>query len=124
MNAHSVLCNMASRMNWRTEETDKFIELLCETKAKGKDISFSKLREQMKAHGYPARSDQQLKNHYDGWGRKIKVLDQLLSLTGVGWDPVKELPVVDDERWEEIVAVRMLYIYLMSLQCISLCLDS
>ena len=99
---------MASRMNWKAEETDKFIELLCETKAKGKDTCYSTIKEQMKAHGYPARSDQQMKNHYDGWGRKIKVLDHFLSLTGVGWDPVKQLPIVDDERWQEIVEVRML----------------
>ncbi|KAJ8422708.1 hypothetical protein Cgig2_002692 [Carnegiea gigantea] len=93
----------ASRMNWKAKETDKFIELFCEMKAKGKDTSYSKIREQMKSHGYPGRSDQQMKNHYDGWGRKIKVLDLLLSLTGVGWDPIKQLPIVDDERWKEIV---------------------
>lgn len=110
VNDHSVLSIMAtaSRMNWKAEETDKFIELFCEMKAKGKDTSYSKIREQMKSHGYPGRSDQQMKNHYDGWGRKIKVLDLLLSLTGVGWDPVKQLPIVDDERWKEIVEVRML----------------
>ncbi|KAJ8441582.1 hypothetical protein Cgig2_023146 [Carnegiea gigantea] len=83
----------ASRMNWEAEETDKFIELFCEMKPKGKDTSYSKIREQMKSHGYPGRSDQQMKNHYDGWGRKIKVLDLLLSLTGVGWDPIKQLPI-------------------------------
>ncbi|KAJ8452941.1 hypothetical protein Cgig2_014704 [Carnegiea gigantea] len=93
----------ASRMNWKAEETDKFIELFCEMKAKGKDTSYSKIREQMKSHGYPGRSDQQMKNHYDGWDRKIKVLNLLLSLTGVGWDPIKQLPIVDDERWKEIV---------------------
>jgi len=97
----------ASRMNWKAEETNKFIELLCEMKAKGKDTSYSKIREQMKSHGYLRRSNQQMKNHYDGWGRKIKVLDLLLSLTGVGWDLIKQL-IVDDERWEEIVQVRML----------------
>lgn len=51
VNNHSVLSIMATalRISWTVEETDKFVELLCEIKAnKGKDTSYAKTREQMK----------------------------------------------------------------------------
>ena len=75
-----------SRMNWTEEESDKFITLLYEMKAKGKDISFRKIREQMLSYGFPSRPDQSLKNHYDLWGRKIKLLYKILGTSGVVFD--------------------------------------
>ncbi|KAJ8428678.1 hypothetical protein Cgig2_006352 [Carnegiea gigantea] len=84
-----------SRMNWTIEETYKFIEALCEMKVKGKDTSYTKMREQMKSYGYAGRKDQQMKNHYV-WGRKIKVLDHPLSLIGVGLDAM-------NDRWKDIM---------------------
>jgi len=51
-------------MNWTEEETNKFIDLLYKMKAKGKDI-YPKIREQMMLYGFPQRTDQQMKNHYD-----------------------------------------------------------
>ena len=109
INGHSELNTMpkGSRVNWTDEETDKFIELLYEMKAKGKDISYRKIREQMQSYGFPTRTDQSMKNQYDLWGRKIRLLQQILGTTGVGYDPQTQLPVVDDKRWEQIVQVSM-----------------
>jgi len=97
-------------MNWTEEETDKFIDLLYEMKAKGKDISYPKIREQMMSYSFPQRTDQQMKNHYNVWGRKIRMLNYLFSLTGVGYDAQTELPIVDDKQWENIVHVSMFII--------------
>jgi len=65
INGHSELNTIpkASRVNWIDEETDKFIELLYEMKAKGKDISYRKIREQMQSYGSLTRTDQSMKNH-------------------------------------------------------------
>ena len=71
-------------MNWTEEENDKFIDLLYEMEAKGKHISYLKKREQMMSYGFPQRTNQQMKNHYDIWGKKIRMLNHLLTLTGVG----------------------------------------
>jgi len=94
-------------MNWTEEESDKFINLLYEMKAKGEDISYPKIRKQMVSYGFTKRTNQRMKNHYDVWGTKIRMLQQLLRTTGVGFDAQTQLPVVDDKQWEEIVQVRM-----------------
>ena len=106
---HSELNTMpkGTRVNWTDEETDKFIDLVYKMKAKGKDISFRKIKEQMQSYGFRIRTQQSLKNHYDFWGRKIRMLQQILGTTGVGYDPQTQLPVVDDKRWAEIVQVSM-----------------
>jgi len=109
INCHSELNTMpkGSQVNWTEEESDKFITLLYEMKAKGKDISFRKIREQMVLYGFPSRTDQSMKNHYDVWGRKIRLLQQILGTSGVGFDAQTQLPIVDDQRRAEIVAVSM-----------------
>uniref|UniRef100_A0A7C9AGH1 Myb/SANT-like domain-containing protein n=1 Tax=Opuntia streptacantha TaxID=393608 RepID=A0A7C9AGH1_OPUST len=91
-----------SRVNWTEEESDKFITLLFEMKVKGKDISYRKIREQMLLYGFPSRTDQGMKNHYDLWGRKIRLLQQLLGTSGVGFDAQTQLPIVDDQRWQKL----------------------
>ena len=110
INGHSELNTMpkGSWVNWIEEEKrQKFIELLYEMKAKGKDISYRKIREQIQSYGFPTRTDQSMKNHYDLWGRKIRLLQHILGTTSVGYDPQTQLPVVDDKRWAEIVQVSM-----------------
>jgi len=99
ISGHSKLNIMAksSRMNWTEEKSDKFIELLYEMKAKEKDISYPKIREQMVSYGFPKRSDHQMKNHYDVSGRKIRTLQQLLRTSGVGYDAQTQLPIIDDK---------------------------